>query len=482
MGQELDQPLDTWSSVKVMQTSARIILVASAIAYAKPAAAQTTELRNDNVRVDSTAAISCGFCSMDKFGAIFYLADFPGVSFPMNLTKVKIALSNSLPTQTLDTCTAASSGMTNITYTVYVGQRNQADFNFNPISTYPQGAWPTETLVTSGSAPITFSVPTGSANGANPNYNLMLNEIPINNAANFGNANDKYIRVLFDMPNAGPTSSPSCDLLGLGSPGGVPFRDVGIPIDAHKSYIFNAGYTFGTLVKPPEWIFNEDFRSQAASESIGGDWIIRLEVESANQPPPMDAGVPLNPDAAPPPPADSGVVVPPDTGVQMPADSGTQATPDTGVVEPADSGVSSADPPTITAITPSEAKSDNNTPVVILGTGFVAGAEARVGQIPMLDVEVSGASTIRATVPAGIADGVYDILVENPDGQIALLQEGFAIGDASSGSDTGAPPAVSSCSCAAVSSAEIPKPTSRPLWGVLVLFSVMAILRRKEKA
>ena len=179
-----------------MQTTARIITVASAIALAAPVSAQPTELRNDNVRIDSTAAISCGFCAMDKFGAIFYLADFPGVSFPMNLTKVKIALSNSLPTQTLDTCTAATSGMTNITYTVYVGQRNQNDFNFSPISSYPQGAWPTETLVTSGSAPITFSVPTGSANGANPNYNLMLNEIPINNATNFGNANDKYIRVL----------------------------------------------------------------------------------------------------------------------------------------------------------------------------------------------------------------------------------------------------------------------------------------------
>ena len=121
--------------------------------------------------------------------------------------------------------------------------------------------------------------------------------------------------------------------------------------------------SFAGLVGSSSWYFNEDFQSQEAPTTIDGDWIIRLEVESANQPPPMDAGVPLNPDAAPPPPADSGVVTPPDTVVQMPADSGAQATPDTGVVRPEDSGVSSAEPPTITAITPSEAKSDATLPL-----------------------------------------------------------------------------------------------------------------------
>jgi len=359
------------------------LLISTCVLSASTVFAQPTELKYDEVRADNAAQISCGFCAMHKFGTIFYLSDFQSLSFPLDLTKLKLALTQSVPTtQDIEACTAASSGTASISYEVYVGQTTQANFNSRLIRSFPLGAWPNETSVTSGSAQVTLSVPTGSPNGSNPNYSLALHEIPITNARNFGTSSDRYIRVVFDVPSASTMPSPFCERYNLTSPSAVPFRDDAIARNTHKSFghVGNLGF---------DWFFNEDFLVPfIVKQQTDGDWVIRIEVQPATQAPSTDAGTSV----------------------------------------PSDSGQEPLDPLEIFSITPRRGDLASTTPVMISGSGFVEQTVVRVGSHSLLDLEVLDASTIRGTVTAGLdPSGAYDVIVENPNGQIATLNEAFSV-------------------------------------------------------
>ncbi len=93
-------------------------------------------------------------------------------------------------------------------------------------------------------------------------------------------------------------------------------------------------------------------------------------------------------------------------------------------------------PPTITAIDPSAALNDLDTPVVIRGSGFsvevtgtvvLTAPTAYLGGAPLADVTWVSSTTITATVPWGMDSGVYTLTLTNPDGAAGFLTRAFTV-------------------------------------------------------
>lgn len=98
------------------------------------------------------------------------------------------------------------------------------------------------------------------------------------------------------------------------------------------------------------------------------------------------------------------------------------------------SASSSNDPPTLTAISPTEAYNWQPTTVTITGTGFftITGTgsifpTAYLGNVSLVDVAFVNSTTLTATVPADLPGGVYTLTVTNPDGQSATLEDAFTV-------------------------------------------------------
>lgn len=88
-----------------------------------------------------------------------------------------------------------------------------------------------------------------------------------------------------------------------------------------------------------------------------------------------------------------------------------------------------ADPPTITSVMPISVTDLVSTPITLIGTNFMSNAEVRLengANLPLTPAYVS-ATELGATVPAGLTPGIYDVVVENPDGQNAMLTEGLEV-------------------------------------------------------
>lgn len=80
----------------------------------------------------------------------------------------------------------------------------------------------------------------------------------------------------------------------------------------------------------------------------------------------------------------------------------------------------------IESITPDEGPADASTNVVIIGSGFEAGAQVLLGA-DNIGVTETLAERIRATVPEGLTPGSYDVIVTNPDGESAILADGYTV-------------------------------------------------------
>jgi hypothetical protein len=217
---------------------------------------------------------------------------------------------------------------------------------------------------------------------------------------------------------------------------------------------------------------------------IMGDFIIRPDLSPADPAgipgggmcPDVDAGVEMDAGIAP---ADTGAR---DSGAPIDAaeDAGAAdadpidtGAPDTG--DPIDAGDLEKDAgllaPEVTAISPDRGKSDSSTDVTIIGRNFASPATVRIGAIFAAGVTVAGTSTILARVPQGIAVGIYDVIVTNPDGQAAILTDGFQVtGDPVS---TGGSPPDDGCGCGASSHRG-----STALIGLLLAACGMSLRRR----
>lgn len=205
------------------------------------------------------------------------------------------------------------------------------------------------------------------------------------------------------------------------------------------------------LLSPAGW-------QDASATAITGDFILRAVVRHNDLSPwaqggacamGTDAGVGV--DAGPPVdsgPLDFGTL--PDTG-EVDGGATTDAgindlgSVDTGfddVGSSGDAGFSPLPPPMITAISPKEAGNAVAVMVVVTGSGFAPGLTLKIGPFEATEVQVPGASTISAQIPPSIAPGSYDVVVQNPDGQVGILSKGYTV----LGAD-GTSQASSDCSC-----------------------------------
>ncbi len=84
-------------------------------------------------------------------------------------------------------------------------------------------------------------------------------------------------------------------------------------------------------------------------------------------------------------------------------------------------------PPYITLVEPNTGF--NNGPVTIMVTGenFLAIPSVEIGDTPCVDVTYIDSTSVTTTVPPGIAAGVYTVTLTNPDGQFAMLPDGFIV-------------------------------------------------------
>ena len=78
------------------------------------------------------------------------------------------------------------------------------------------------------------------------------------------------------------------------------------------------------------------------------------------------------------------------------------------------------------AVSPSSAASDASTDVLILGEGFELGLEVSLNARKIGVIEVAS-ERITANVPSGLEEGLYDVIVTNPDGESAILVGAFTV-------------------------------------------------------
>jgi photosystem II stability/assembly factor-like uncharacterized protein len=94
-----------------------------------------------------------------------------------------------------------------------------------------------------------------------------------------------------------------------------------------------------------------------------------------------------------------------------------------GVIE----DLSGLDAPTLTAISPSTAPNDLDTPLIITGTGFAPGLTVTIGSAALADSAWVSETRGTATLPWGLEPGVYSLTVQNPGGETAILPNAFTV-------------------------------------------------------
>jgi len=136
----------------------------------------------------------------------------------------------------------------------------------------------------------------------------------------------------------------------------------------------------------------------------------------------------------------------------------------------------------VTDVSPDNGLSGRPTAVSITGTGFMAGAQVKVGASDCTDEVVTGDGLISANVPA-LTYGVYSVIVVNPDDTVATLTNAFQVfpldlvdPDATSGkSDSG---------CAGGLQSRLRHPAGGPHAGLALGLAGLALLsfQRRRRA
>lgn len=151
------------------------------------------------------------------------------------------------------------------------------------------------------------------------------------------------------------------------------------------------------------WIYASDGRwYKSQMFGLTGDWIQRLAIETDG-----DA----------------------DTDADSDSDTDTDSDADT------DSGIDAS--LTLGSITPTSADVGEAVDVVLIGTGFLDGAQARIGGISLTGTTVVNDETIQGRTPTSLPAGTHDVEVVNPDGDNAYLAAAFTVEDGKGGCATG---------------------------------------------
>ncbi len=78
-------------------------------------------------------------------------------------------------------------------------------------------------------------------------------------------------------------------------------------------------------------------------------------------------------------------------------------------------------PLTLSSVSPSAIPADLSTTIVITGTNFLSMPAVYLGKTFSVAVSAFSTNVLTATVPAGLADGICTVTVENPNGRVASL-------------------------------------------------------------
>jgi len=85
--------------------------------------------------------------------------------------------------------------------------------------------------------------------------------------------------------------------------------------------------------------------------------------------------------------------------------------------------------PTITALSPIAATNDVSTTLALTGTNFLMTPTVALGYNLLKNVTLLSSTTLTATIPPGIAAGVYDVRVIQPNMQSGVMNSAFTIND-----------------------------------------------------
>jgi outer membrane protein OmpA-like peptidoglycan-associated protein len=80
---------------------------------------------------------------------------------------------------------------------------------------------------------------------------------------------------------------------------------------------------------------------------------------------------------------------------------------------------------TVASLDPSVGKADESFPATLYGAGFLEGAKVKVGETAV-SARFVDENTLDLTVP-GLAEGTYDVIVNNPDAVSSTLRSGLRI-------------------------------------------------------
>ncbi|MDB5080437.1 MAG: hypothetical protein JWP00_2361, partial [Chloroflexi bacterium] len=89
--------------------------------------------------------------------------------------------------------------------------------------------------------------------------------------------------------------------------------------------------------------------------------------------------------------------------------------------------------PNLTTVSPNSASNNAIATITLNGTNFVSGADVRLGVTNLSGVTFVSAAKLTADVPSGLTQGIYDLTVTNPDGQLSTLPASFTVGPPASG-------------------------------------------------
>jgi serine protease AprX len=90
--------------------------------------------------------------------------------------------------------------------------------------------------------------------------------------------------------------------------------------------------------------------------------------------------------------------------------------------------------PLVLAISPGSGSPGSETPVTISGQSFQPAPVVMLGSTPLLSVTYASSTTLAAVVPAGLAPGIYDLMVVNRDCQAGVLAGAYGACDLPQGS------------------------------------------------
>ncbi len=111
----------------------------------------------------------------------------------------------------------------------------------------------------------------------------------------------------------------------------------------------------------------------------------------------------------------------------------TAVAPGPGLAAPALVTLAAVSTPAVSAIDPSVAANDIDTPVTITGAGFASDPTGTIpptvtlGSTTLTNVAFVDSSTLTATIPWGTDRGLYTLTVRNPDGGTASLTNAFTV-------------------------------------------------------